>query len=88
MAAFKQGGTEVSASEVLKMSASTSDSWCTQSLSACPRMLSGAYSFVGVDSLEGPPYVSCGHTEGRVARWWCESGAGDGGIVHCASLVL
>ncbi len=48
---FKQVGTDASDSEVLKMSVNTSDSWCAQSFSIRPGMLSGPAALRGLIPL-------------------------------------
>ncbi len=48
VAVFKQVGTDASDSEVLKMSVNTSDSWCAQSFSTRPGMLSGPAALRGL----------------------------------------
>ncbi len=51
VAVFKQVGTDASDSEVLKMSVNTSDSWCAQSFSTRPGMLSGPAALRGLIPL-------------------------------------
>ncbi len=51
VAVFKQVGMDASDSEVLKMSVNTSDSWCAQSFSTRPGMLSGPAALRGLIPL-------------------------------------
>ncbi len=51
VAVFKQVGTDASDSEVLKMSVNTSNSWCAQSFSTRPGMLSGPAALRGLIPL-------------------------------------